>query len=363
MTKKSSMYRDILKSESRYRSTTNPLSILMENNSVFKSVEAKQNEKYIEDIIQQELDESFVIGGHIDYNYLLDRVKDQEDFCNPDNQVADVKLSSLFIDLRNFTKRALFIEDPGFESLKEIADIKQKAISTWIKLARYYQGHIHSITGDGLMILFGGTQEEDKDEWTIGARAFLLALRVLESNNYLNDELKEVFKQKKLTEYIKDSNLLDIKVGIEYSPNTLMNPQGVVINKDNEKIPVGEVKATAFEIDFSAKLLGYYSEAKKDIENSPLYGRILLLGEKYKELMSFNSDVEVKYLNKYTKQMFNKELSSSIFYLDCKEYKDKIINIEDVAGICDVFDSSVAARAYVTDISRKDTKIQHGTTK
>lgn len=362
MAMRGSKYREIIKANSRYRIKANPLKVLFETGGyIFKSNELVQNEKYINEIIQQELVEGFSIGGHVDFDYLLSQISDQEDFFNSENQVADVKLCSLFIDLRNFTKRAMFIEDPGYESIKEIADIKQKAISTWIKLARFYQAHIHSITGDGLMILFGGTQDEDKDEWTLGARAFLLALRILESNNILNDELKESFKQKGLDSYIKDSNLLDIKVGIEYSPSTLMNPQGVTVYKEERNIPVGEVKATSFEVDFSAKLLGYYGNAKRIIQGSPLYGRILLIGEKYKELMCFNEEeMTINYLDKYTKQMFGQELSRSIFYLDCSPYKDNIISIEDVVDICDVYDSSVAIRDVIPNIVRKDSKIQHG---
>ncbi|KQX67242.1 MULTISPECIES: hypothetical protein [unclassified Paenibacillus] len=361
MTQRSSKFRDIIKSDYRYRIDINPLNALFESSQLlYKSAEFSQVQDRVNDIIDRELNEDFVIGGHIDFNYLLEKIKTQEGFLDAANRVFDVKLVSLFIDLRNFTKRAMFIEDPGFENISEIAVIKQKAISTWIKLARFYQGHIHSITGDGLMILFGGTQVEDQDEWTVGARAFLLALRILESTNILNDELKEILKAKGLGDYLKDNNLLEIKVGIEYSPNTLMNPQGVIVTKPEGNIPVGEIKATSFEVDFSAKLLGYYGEAKRKIEGSPMYGRILLLGEKYKELMNFNDETDIIYLNKYTKQMFNKELSSSIYYLDCSDYKDKIIKIEDVVGLCDVYDSSEAAKSVFVDIARKDTKIQHG---
>lgn len=359
MSGKSSKFRDIIRTNSRYKIRSNPLNALFET-QIFKSAEAVQDEQKINEIIEQELTEGFSIGGHADFNYLLDNVKTYDDFLDDSNRKSDVKLCSFFIDLRNFTKRAMFIDDPGIETINEIADIKQKAVSTWIKLARFYQGHIHSITGDGLMVLLGGTQDEDQDEWTVGARGFLLALRVLESTNILNDELKEMLRAKGKSDYIKDNNLLDIKVGIEYSPNTLMNPQGVIVEKPGATEAVGEVKATSFEIDFSAKLLGYYGNAKSKIEGSPLYGRLLMIGEKYKELMCFNEEVDIKYLDKYTKQMFGTELSRSVYYLDCLDYKHKIINIEDVVGVCDVYDSSEAARSVVVDIARKETKIQHG---
>lgn len=355
-----SKYRDIVKLNHRYRISYNPLRALTESQFVFKSIEASAEIREINSIIDQELKEDFKIGGHVDFDYLLENVQNFDDFTLDANRVEGVKLCSLFIDIRNFTKRALFIDDPGVESLKEIADLKQRAISMWIKLARYYQCHIHSITGDGLMILIGGTQPEDEDEWTLGARAFLLAIRVFESSSIINEELKQLLKDKGKENYIKDNNLVDIKVGIEYSASTLMNPQGVIVSKSTANIPVGEVKATSFEVDFSAKILSFYKDARESFEGSPKYGRLLLFGEKYKELMAFNEEVSISYVNKYEKRMYDKTLSRSAYYMDCESYKDKILRIEDVAAICDVYDSSEVARASIFEIARKETKIQHG---
>lgn len=352
--------RSLLKADSRYKFNLNPLRALFETTDIFKSLEEKSQIRQILSIIETELQTEFKIGGHPDYDYLLDKISTPEDFLDDHNRITDVKMCSLFIDLRNFTKRALFIEEPGLETLNEIADIKQKAISTWIKIARFYQGHIHSITGDGIMVLIGGEQEEDKDEWIIGGRALLIALRVLESTDILNEEMKDTLKNKGVEHYSHPDNLLDIKVGIEYSEKTLMNPQGVIVQTDYQNKSVGEVKATSFEVDFAAKVLASYKSATKDIEGSPKYGRVLMMGEKYIELMEFNDSVAYKKIDSYERQMFNQKNCRQIYYLDCCEYKDKIITLDDVAGLCDVYDDSEDAKAASIYIAAKGDKIQHG---
>lgn len=210
------------------------------------------------------------------------------------------------------------------------------------------------------MVLLGGEQDYDKDEWTVGARAFLLALRILESADHLNEQLKQTLKDKGKEAHIQADNLLDIKVGIEYSPETLMNPQGVIVNVNNQKKPIGEVKATSFEIDFSAKLLGYYNKAKGELDGSPKYGRVLLFGDKYKELMDFKEDVKVNKIATYEKTMYNVKKCYNAHYIDCKDYKDKVINVEDVASICNVYDASEAAKMASISIMRGEEKVQHG---
>src|SRR5690606_33206993 len=148
-----------------------------------------------------------------------------------------------------------------------------------------------------------------------------------------NDELKQDLINKGLDTFAASPhNLLDIKVGVEYSPKTLMNPQGVIVNISGEKHSVGEVKATAFDIDFSAKLLGYYNEVKNNkIEASPKYGRIFMFGENYTNLMKFNEEIPVTFHTNYEKQMFNEKNSRKVFYLDCKQYKNDVITLDHVA--------------------------------
>lgn len=359
---KASMYRSVISNNIRYKISKNPLRVLLnERNNLFKSAEDQQQEKEIESIIKQDLEKDFKIGGHIDFDYLLENIKDESDFYSDVNKKADVKMCSLFVDLRNFTRRALFVDEPGIETIQEIAELKQKAISTWIKLARYYQAHIHSITGDGLMILIGGTQPEDADDWTVGARAFLIALRILESTDILNEELRQNLIDKGQETFANSSNnLLDIKVGVEFSNNTLMNPQGVIVNSNGMKKAVGEVKATSFEIDFSAKLLSYYNDIKEEkIEGSPKYGRLLILGEKYIELMDFKEEVPICFYTNYEKQMFGQKQTRKVYYLDCKSYKDEIITIEDIAALCNVYDASEMAKTASIHIARQE-KVQHG---
>ena len=359
---KKSLYREIIRHDSRYRNSQNPLNILLLEQANFglSAIEEQEKEE-IEKIIDHELTENFKIGGHVDYDYLLDKISSEDDFYNDTYQIKDVKLCSLFIDLRNFTRRALFVNNPGVETIQEIAKLKQEAISTWIKIARYYQAHIHSITGDGLMILIGGEQFEDKDEWTLGARGYLIALRVLESADKFNEKLKQTLIDKGYEQYIYSaSNLLDIKVGIEYSPNTLINAQGVIVNEGGIKKAIGEIKAAAFEVDFSAKLLGYYNDICRDkISSSPKYGRLLLLGEKYKELMAFNETVKIEKYDTYSKTMFGEKQSRDVNFIDSSDYKHSIITLEDVAKICEIFDGSELAKVATLNISR-EAKVQHG---
>ncbi len=362
MVNKGSLYRSIISNNARYKISKNPLFVLLnEQTSLFKSAEDQQQQREIETIIEHELEKDFKIGGHVDFDYLIENIKEENDFYCGLNQKSDVKMCSLFVDLRNFTRRALFVDEPGIETIQEIAQLKQKAISTWIKLARYYQAHIHSITGDGLMILVGGTQPEDADDWTLGARAFLIALRVIESTDILNEELKQILVDKGQESFASNpNNLIDIKVGVEYSGNTLINPQGVIVNESGDKRAVGEVKATSFEIDFSAKLLGYYNGIKEEkIEGSPKYGRVLIIGEKFKELLDFKEEVIIRFYTDYERQMFNQKQIRKVYYLDCKPYKDKIITIEDVAAYCNVYDASEMAKAASIHIARQE-KVQHG---
>ena len=349
-------YKKIVRENAQYQLSYNPLNVLLEKEQIFKNQESALQEKEIEEIISEELKEDFLIGSHSDYEYLLDGIHKEEDFYEDQNRVKDAKIASLFIDLRNFTKRALFIDEEKGESLEEIANLKQNAISTWMKLARYYQGHIHSITGDGLMILFGGTQPHDEDEWSIGARAFLLAQRVLESTDILNDNLKELLSSKQIDTTHHD-NLLDIKVGIEYSPHTLINVQGLIVNGK----AIGEVKATSFEIDFSAKLLSRYQKAKGKLDVSPKYGRILMLGEKYQDLMQFKEDVDISKIDDYSRTMFGVTLSRGFFFLDCNEYKRSCLTLDDVAGLCDIYiESEEMKKASINTVNDRQESIKHG---
>jgi hypothetical protein len=353
---KSTKYFELMQEESRYKNSYNPLRALFEQVGVYKSLEEEEKIKEVQRIIDAELEDGFSIGGHPDYDYLMEQISSNDGFTDDMNREKDVKMCSLFIDLTNFTKRALFTEEEKGETIEEIANLKQKAISTWIKLARYYQGHIHSITGDGLMILFGGKQPEDQDDWTIGARAFLLALRVLESSDILNAHLREVLAEKNL-ETNNIHNLLDIKVGVEFSPNTLMNGQGIIVNNK----AVGEVKATSFEVDFSAKLLGYSRDAKEKLETTPKYGRLFMMGQKFVELMQFNEEVDVCKLDKvYERQMFNVKQVRTIQYLDCSPYKENIFNLDDVARICQVYAASQEMASKNITVLKEGKKIQHG---
>jgi len=357
---KGSKFKSIASKNTRYRKRVNPLYEVYPAiyKSLIESSVQLSERQYISDVISSELTETFQIGGHPDYNYLLHNVTPESGFeqCREN----DVSLCIVYIDLRNFSKRALFIDDPGMETIDEIATLKQNAISTWIKVARYYQAHIHSITGDGLMILLGGKQEYDLDNWTIGARAFLLSLRVLESEKLLNEELKQYLIDKDLLQYAVSDNLLDIKVSIDFSPKTLMNPQGVFINVFGVQKPVGEVKATSFQVDSCAKSLSYYKSKKSELDGSPKTGRVLIFGQEYKNLMDFNSEkINVKNAGTYSRKMFSRDASYLSYYVDAKDLKDNVLTLDDIANLCNVYDNSDQAKYASINIAR-EASVQHG---
>lgn len=353
----------LMRYDTRYRIPFNPVdAILSESVRKSFSTEDEDNKSEIDRIIEETLREPFKLGGHPKYDYLLDEISEESDFEL--HRVENIKLCSLFIDLENFTKRAMFIDEENHETLSEIANLKQDAISTWIKVARFYEANIHSITGDGLMILIGATDAEaDQDEWVVGARALLIGLRVLESAEILNQKLKELLKQKGKEEYFNNSdNRINIKVGIEYSPETLMNPQGVIVKRATERFAVGEVKATSFEVDFSAKVLSLYSEARRKLDNSSVKNnRLILFGEKYKELMEFNEEeVCIGKAGEYKREMYETKNKRDVYYIDCKDLKDEILTLDDVKNICNVEDISEFAK-QASIMSLKDKReIQHG---
>jgi hypothetical protein len=350
-----------IRNNRKYDIKTNPVDVIFGRITKSFFNESQQREiDQVEDIIEQELNEDFTIGGHPKYDELLCKVKSYEDFSV--YRVSDVKLCSIFVDLRNFTKRALFIDSANVETIDDIANLKQKAISTWIKLARYYNGHIHSITGDGLMVLMDKLYEED-DDWTIGARSLLFSLRVLESADILNDYLKEFLKERGKEQYANNPhNLINIKIGIEYSPKTLMNPQGVIVNDKGENKAVGEVKATSFEVDFSAKVLSEYKNAYNGLDaNGPKNNRLIMFGNQYKELMQFlDSEIEVKKVASYERTMYDVPETRDIYSLDTKPIKRNILTIEDVADICDVEEQNEDfARASIKALQDSG-EIKHG---
>src|SRR6476660_8920166 len=81
-------------------------------------------------------------GGHPHYDYL----------CLPDNagKTESGVISTLFMDLKNFTKYCCFL------SKESVYQAKQAAIETVIGICRVYGGHLHAIPGDGVMFYFGG---------------------------------------------------------------------------------------------------------------------------------------------------------------------------------------------------------------
>jgi class 3 adenylate cyclase len=167
---------------------------------------------------------SIQIGGHPDYDIL----------CKEPNAEPVVgHITTLFVDLNRFTSRTLVMRDSPQE-LSEIVRAKRLWINSLIRFVHMGSGHVHSITGDGVMAFFGGKCE------TSGARSGKAALRTAMSVMYytkhvLNPRFEEV-----------GADTVRIRTGTDYS-EVRWTPMGTEA--------CSEVKAVGYGVDIAAKLL------------------------------------------------------------------------------------------------------------
>lgn len=164
------------------------------------------------------------IGGCPEYEHLIY------------NDMEEADSTTLFIDMVNFTKRSLHTKD-NVEELKKLVVMKKKFINSCIMIVGIFGGHVHDISGDGIMAYFHrGEQHEQVND------AILAGILMIDSvKNYLNPNLKEI-----------DSNHKDIKVRVGVDTGK------VIWTKMGNKrhIESCETKAVGFSVDIAAKLSG-----------------------------------------------------------------------------------------------------------
>jgi class 3 adenylate cyclase len=160
-------------------------------------------------------------GGHPDYDFLAE----------PENVGSTVegKITTLFMDLKNFTKYCCFLS-PG-----DVYQAKYASIEATIGVCRIHGGHLHDITGDGVMFFFGGARTNDLDCARSAVDAAADAMELLET---------EV-----ITQYNNHTQYPNIhpKICVDYG-GALWGAYGAP--------PVFEVKATAFNVDVANKMMG-----------------------------------------------------------------------------------------------------------
>jgi class 3 adenylate cyclase len=159
-------------------------------------------------------------GGHPDYDYLA--------HAESIGTTVEGNITTLFMDLKNFTKYCCFL------SREKVYQAKYASIEATIGVCRIHGGHLHDITGDGVMFFFGGARANDFESAESALAAAADAMLLLE---------EEV-----IVEYNNKSQFPNIhpKIGVDFGP-TLWGAYGAA--------PDFEVKATAFNVDIANKMM------------------------------------------------------------------------------------------------------------
>ncbi|MBX3037795.1 MAG: hypothetical protein KF758_12870 [Anaerolineales bacterium] len=159
-------------------------------------------------------------GGHPDYNHL----------ANPENvgNYEEGEITAFYMDLKNFTKYCLFMKR------ERVYPAKAVAIEAVIDVCRLYDGHLHEIPGDGVLVFFGGKSSDNIQSANYAIQAACDAM------NFLIEEV--------IPEYNSDSNYPDIfpKMGID---------TGAALWAAYGSKPHYEVKATSFNVDIASKMM------------------------------------------------------------------------------------------------------------
>jgi|GEM_PF-5661756 len=200
-----------------------------------------------------EADYSNGIGGCPEYDNL-----EYEDMVEGYN-------TTLVIDLVNFTARSLHSKD-DIEKLRELAILKKKFINSCAVAVGMFNGHIHDITGDGIMAFFNvGERHEQINEAMLAAILMIYAVKEI-----LNPSLKD-----------ENPNHRDIQVRVGVDTGSVIwTKMGSVEHFDS-----CEVKAVGFSVDSAAKLSAGNSWELKIGEDLYNQGK-----EEFKELTSKYDD-------------------------------------------------------------------------
>lgn len=159
-------------------------------------------------------------GGHPDYDHLA--------LPNLAGKTEEGAITTLFMDLKNFTKYCCFL------SPQAVYRAKSASIETAIGVCRIYGGYLHEIPGDGVMFFFGGKNKDDVD----------FAKKAIDAAADTMDTLeKEV-----MIEYNSSDQYPNIhpKIGVDYG-NATWGAYGAQ--------PIFEVKATSFNVDIAHKMM------------------------------------------------------------------------------------------------------------
>lgn len=172
-------------------------------------------------------------GGHPEYDYLAETE-------NVGKTEAGT-ITTFFLDLRNFTKYCYFL------SGTDVYKAKAAVIETAISICLIYEGHIHEIPGDGVMVFWGGKQVDNID----------MAQRAI---NAASDAMKTL-EEEIIPAYNEDPKYPNIhpKMGIDY---------GDVVWGAYGAEPNYEVKATSFYADIASKMMSQCNAREIAIGNS-----------------------------------------------------------------------------------------------
>ena len=190
----------------------------------------------------------FEYGGHPDYNYLAD--------TENIGKTESGTITTFFLDLRNFTKYCYFLDG------SDVYKAKAAVIETVINICLMYEGHIHEIPGDGVMVFWGGKQADDID---MSQRAI----------NAASDAMKTL-EEEIIPAYNKDPKYPNIhpKMGIDY---------GDVVWGAYGAEPNYEVKATSFYADIASKMMSQCKAREIAIGNSLKVHLVLGVDDDYLE--------------------------------------------------------------------------------
>ena len=158
------------------------------------------------------------VGGHPDYDYICE------------DEIMNGQVATMFVDLVNFSRLLLF---PQAISPIEVVHLKKGFVNICCDAVKFFGfGHVHSITGDGLMVFYGGKNSNPLSDCE---RALNDALSI----NYI---IRNFLSPKLAKEGNED--LIKIRIGIDQS-DVYWHRAG------NSEI--SEVKAAGVGVDFAAK--------------------------------------------------------------------------------------------------------------
>lgn len=216
-------------------------------------------------------------GGHPFYDFLAE----------PTNvgKTVEGNITTLFMDLKNFTKYCCFL------SKNEVYQAKYASIEATIGVCRLYNGHLHDITGDGVMFFFGGGIANDIECARDALGAAADAMELLENNV--------------ISEYNNNSLYPNIhpKIGVDFG-TALWGAYGAP--------PAFEVKATAFNVDVANKMM-----AERNSQE-------VAIGDDIKKLLAIDEDDYLETGWVYNRQMTvngeEKKFSYKTWVFDWRKY-------------------------------------------